>query len=237
MDQESVEEMRQQFVEDRQKRARAIIPTPWPQLTELAAITYRYKAGFVAERGSREAKIGRDIAVHAAEAGIPTVLFTGYPPARVPETLLIDTKPNPTPDDINARGRTLIRGRMPELLVVERFERIGTSHPEQPVLEADSEEEREDLSWGDRLMWAVRDVHLDYPSIYTTVANKVDPTRPLLKSVESTDHPGMVMTDVCRPVLMVRRSGPTTVDVRFEVDALEYRVGPYTVEWEPLQIR
>lgn len=45
-----------------------MMPTPWPDLTQLAELNFRHKVGIIAQRGSREAKVGRDIAVHAARA-------------------------------------------------------------------------------------------------------------------------------------------------------------------------
>ncbi|MET9568500.1 hypothetical protein ABZY34_05030 [Streptomyces virginiae] len=63
------------------------IPIPWPDRTDLAELNFRHKVGIIAQRGSREAKVGRDIAVHAAKAGVPTLLYTGYPPNEQPDWL------------------------------------------------------------------------------------------------------------------------------------------------------
>lgn len=81
------------------------VPTPWPDLTPLADLSFRHKVGIVAQRGSREAKVGRDVAVHAARAGIPVVLFTGYPPAARPASLFIDQTPTPTAAHINLSAK------------------------------------------------------------------------------------------------------------------------------------
>lgn len=87
----------------RRESGRDLIPTPWPGLTELAELTYRHRVGIIAQRGSREAKVGRDVAVHAAKAGVPTVLYTGYPPTTVPPLLVVDDAASPTPEQVAGR--------------------------------------------------------------------------------------------------------------------------------------
>ncbi|MQS01334.1 hypothetical protein, partial [Streptomyces alkaliterrae] len=101
------------------------IPTPWPGLTELAEISHRRKIGVVAQRGSREARVGRDVAVHAARAGIPTLLYTGYPPHKIPEYLVVDETPRPTASQVTAAAQRRIDGQPTQLVVIERYERLA----------------------------------------------------------------------------------------------------------------
>ncbi|MGW2393953.1 hypothetical protein ACWCYK_31345 [Streptomyces lydicamycinicus] len=217
--------------------AATMLPTPWPGLTQLAELNFRHRVGIIAQRGSREAKVGRDIAVHAARAGFPVVLFTGYPPATPPAALLIDETPEPTAAQINASAKKLIAGQQPRLIVIERFERLRPQDPEPPLDDAsyDPVDDPTEESWGDRLIWTVRDVRVNIPVLFTTVVDPVpDLSRPLFKWLH-VDHPAMVMTDVCKPTLVVARSGPESVEARLEVDPDEYRNGTIsTLLWEPL---
>ncbi|MFK8851338.1 hypothetical protein [Streptomyces sp. Ac-502] len=213
------------------------VPTPWPDLTSLADLSFRHKVGIVAQRGSREAKVGRDVAVHAARAGIPVVLFTGYPPATRPASLFIDMTPAPTAAHINVSAERLISGRKPRLIVIERYERLSQDAPEPQWDDApdDPGDDPASESWGDRLMWTVRDIRVEIPTLFTTVVDPVpDLARPLFKWLD-VDHPAMVMTDVCKPILVVARTGPGVVEARLEVDPLEFRTGSlFTLEWAPL---
>ncbi|UNO38360.1 hypothetical protein [Streptomyces sp. MST-110588] len=219
------------------REAAETVPTPWPGLTPLADLSFRHKAGIVAQRGSREAKVGRDIAVHAARAGTPVVLFTGYPPATRPASLFIDMTPTPTAAHINLSAQRLIAGRKPRLIVIERFERLSQDTPEPQWDDApgDPVEDPASESWGDRLMWTVRDIRVEIPTLFTTVVDPVpDLTRPLFKWLD-VDHPAMVMTDVCKPTLVVARTGPEAVEGRLEVDPLAFRTGSvFTLKWAPL---
>lgn len=165
------------------------------------------------------------------------MLFTRFPPENLPPCLLIDENPYPKAKDIVGRGRTLIRGEQPRFLVVERFERIHTEPQPRPDEYADFYEEREEVSWADRLMHAARGVQLGYPSLWTTVLPGINPERPLSESAKNIDHPSMILTDVCKQLLVVRRHSPDVVNVRVELDGL----GPWhgrtiPVQWQPLNL-
>ncbi|MFC9429564.1 hypothetical protein [Streptomyces sp. NPDC056987] len=215
------------------------VPTPWPELTELAELNHRHKVGMIAQRGSREAKIGRDTAVHAARAGVPTVLYTGYPPVTVPDALVVDATPNPTAADVNAKAQRLIGGRKPGLIVIERYERL---HPEprppaDPVYDP-CDDPAELLSWGDQLMWSVRDIRTDIPMLFTTVVTPAPDLSRRLPQWLDVDHPAVVMTDVCKPTLVLARRDHLTVEARLEVDPHEYRTGSRTLlSWAPLPVQ
>ncbi|MFD9354619.1 hypothetical protein [Streptomyces sp. NPDC060031] len=221
---------------------RELIPTPWPELTELAELNHRHKAGIIAQRGSREAKIGRDIAVHAAKAGVPTVLYTGYPPETIPGWLSVDETPAPTAADVNARAKRLINGQMPAFVVIERYERLHPVPPpatdwDEPVDDPYDDPENEPDSWADQLMWSVRDIRIDIPMLFTTVVTpEPDLSRRMSKWLH-IDHPAMVMTDVCKPTLLLNRTSPHTVEALMEVDPHEYRTGNRSVlNWAPLNL-
>ncbi|WP_392838739.1 hypothetical protein [Streptomyces sp. LN500] len=219
------------------------IPTPWPELTEFAELIYRHKVGIVAQRGSREAKVGRDVAVHAARAGIPTVLYTGYPPDAHSEWLVVDETPNPTAVMVNARARDLVNGQKPRFIVIERYERLSPEPQPAAGLDDPGDEPVDDPengppSWADKLVWSVRDIRVDIPILLTTVVDPEPDTSRRMAQWLHIDHPAMVMTDVCRPTLVVRRTGPETVEVRMEVDADEYRAGQVSeLAWAPLNLR
>ncbi|MEV7085632.1 hypothetical protein AB0O07_07025 [Streptomyces sp. NPDC093085] len=218
------------------------VPTPWAELTELAELNHRHKVGMIARRGSREAKIGRDTAVHAARSGVPTVLYTGYPPVTVPDALVVDVTPNPTAADVNAKARRPIGGRKAGLIVIERYERL---HPEpRPPADPDDpahdpcDDPAEPLSWGDQLMWSVRDIRTDVPVLFTTVVTPVPDLSLRLPEWLDVDHPAMVMTDVCKPTLVLARRDHLTVEARLEVDPHEYRTGSRTLlSWAPLPLQ
>lgn len=214
-----------------------MIPTPWPDLTALAEIRLRRKVGLVAERGTREAKVGRDIAVHAAKAGIPTVLYSAYPPARFPSDLVVDQTPDPTAQDINDGARKLIGGAKPRLMVIERYERLRT--PDAPYSDEPVDDpEGASASWGDKLMWAVRDIRIDIPLVLTTVVNRIPTLRRSMAQWLPLDHPAMVMTDVCKPLLVLQRIDPARVMAMMEVDLLEFRAASrVTLDWAPLDLK
>ncbi len=84
-------------------------------------------------------------------------------------------------------------------------------------------------------MWTVRDIRVEIPTLFTTVVDPVpDLARPLCKWLD-VDHPAMVMTDVCKPILVVARTGPEVVEARLEIDPHEFRTGSlFALEWAPL---
>lgn len=212
------------------------VPTPWSDLDDLVAISGRRKVGIVAHRGSREARIGRDIAMHAAESGLSVVLFTLYPPATRPKGLRVDETAELTPRIINAYRRE--EGCLGvDLVVIERIERLKPD-PIEPRSDYDYEpDDTEELSWGDQLMEAGRRISVGVPVLMTTVVDPEPATDKRLSALVGIDHPAMVMTDICQHLLVVRRVNPLEVAVRFETDYLEYRTGETTlVPWEPLRL-
>ncbi|KJY20402.1 hypothetical protein [Streptomyces katrae] len=220
-----------------------LIPTPWPDLTELAELNFRHKVGIIAQRGSREAKVGRDIAVHAAKAGVPTVLYTGYPPEDTPGWLAVEQAPNPTPADVNNRAKLRINGELPAFVVIERYERISPT-PQPPsdwddvIDDPYDDPDYEPESWADKLMWSVREIRIDLPMLFTTVVDHTPELSRRMGKWLHIDHPAMVMTDVCKPTLVVHRTSPQTVEARMEVDHHEYRTGNRnTLRWAPLNRR
>ncbi|SHN32799.1 hypothetical protein [Streptomyces yunnanensis] len=217
--------------------ASTLMPTPWPDLTQLAELNFRHKVGIIAQRGTREAKVGRDVAVHAANTGLPVVLFTGYPPSTQPKTLVVKEIPDPTDSHVNAAAKIHIEGQTPRLIVIERYERL-TREPHEPYSEPMHDlidEVSEEESWGDRLMWTVRNIRVNIPVLLTTVVDEVpDLARPLGRWLH-IDHPANVMTDVCKPTIVLARSGSESVEARLEVDPHEYRSGERsTLAWKPL---
>ncbi|WP_133899489.1 hypothetical protein [Streptomyces sp. KS 21] len=211
-------------------------------MTELAELNFRHKVGIIAQRGSREAKVGRDTAVHAAKAGVPTVLYTAYPPETIPALLAVDETPTPTADDVNVRAKRLINGKMAEFVVIERYERLHPVPPpaadwDEPVDGPYDDPENEPESWADQLMWSVRDIRIDIPMLFTTVVTpEPDLSRRMSKWLH-IDHPAMVMTDVCKPTLLLRRTSPHTVEALMEVDPHEYRTGNRSaLNWTPLRV-
>ncbi|MEU5490334.1 hypothetical protein AB0G98_21665 [Streptomyces sp. NPDC020196] len=219
------------------------IPTPWPDLTKLADLTYWHKVGIVAQRGTREAKVGRDIAVHAARAGVPTLLYTGYPPTTESEWLVVDETPNPTADHVNAQAKKLINGQATRFVVIERYERLAAP-PSQPARNGDDlrDEPIDDpepfMSWGDKLVDMVRQIHIKMPMLLTTVMDvEPDPSRRMCKYLHR-DHPAEVMTDACVPTIVVHRTGPETVRASLDV-APETHWGSRELQlsWKPLNLR
>ncbi|WP_406415720.1 hypothetical protein [Streptomyces sp. NBC_00842] len=218
------------------------IPTPWPELTELAELNYRHKVGIIAQRGSREAKVGRDTAVHAARAGIPTVLYTGYPPDTQSEWLAVDETPNPTAALVNAKAEDLVNGQKPRLIIIERYERLSPEPQPAANLDDPADEPIDDpeplASWADQLIWSVRDIRIDIPLLLTTVVTPEPDMSRRMSEWLHIDHPAMVMTDVCKPTLLVRRTGPEAVEARIEVDPHEYRTGERSeLRWAPLNLQ
>ncbi|MFD0271971.1 hypothetical protein ACFVGY_36195, partial [Streptomyces sp. NPDC127106] len=93
-------------------------------------------------------------------------------------------------------------------------------------------------SWADQLMWSVREIRTDLPMLFTTVTEAEPELSRRMPTWLDVDHPAMVMTDVCKPTILVRRTSPHTVEARMEIDPDEYRTGTRTVlAWEPLNLQ
>ncbi|MCX4523938.1 hypothetical protein ACIRQO_36460 [Streptomyces anulatus] len=218
------------------------IPTPWPALTEIADLLYWHKVGIVAQRGTREAKVGRDVAVHAAQAGVPTLLYTGYPPDSQHEWLAVDETPRPTVDQVNMRAKQPINGKQPRFVVIERYERLALPPARPASVEADDCWDDADpetaLSWGDRLVDTVRHIRVKMPMLLTAVMDVEPDLSRRMCTYLHRDHPAEVMTDICVPTIVVHRTGPRTVKASMDVSSETY-VGPQDLDllWEPLSLR
>ncbi|MEU6949514.1 hypothetical protein ABZ957_30415 [Streptomyces sp. NPDC046316] len=196
------------------------IPTPWSSFTPIAELVYRRKVGVVAEQGTAEASLGKDVAVHAANLGIPTLLYTPHPPSEVPRLLMVDPIAHPTTDRINVALDRQHRGRTLEFVVIERYERLRPREsyiPDQydPIDDLDYEPPTE----GDELLRAVQEIRNNVPLLLTTLTTNTDPSRRLIQVLD-LHHPAVVLTDACKPVITLHRTSPQTVQARIEL-------GPY----------
>ncbi|MGW1656622.1 hypothetical protein [Streptomyces atratus] len=196
---------------------RVPVPTPWEDLTAAVDLTFRHKAGIVAGHGTAEASIGQDIAVHAAEQGLPVLLYTTRPPADVPPLLAVDQKAHPTSDHVKDRIAHPSRGRKPQLVVIEDYQRLRPREryiPDQydPIDDPDNHP----LSDAEELLWTIREILIDVPLLLTTtITQKPDTSRPLDKWLRPS-HPAVVLTDICKPVLLLHRTNQHTVEARLE---------------------
>lgn len=197
---------------------KAPLPTPWPEFTEAADLVFRHKVGLIAGHGTREADIGRDIALHTVAHGITTLLYTQHPPAERPAHLVVDQIPHPTPEHIKDRMKYPVRGQRPELVVIDRYERLRPEErhvPEQydPIDDLDYVP----LTDGQQLLWSVRDIHIDVPLLLTTtVWTEPDVSQPLDQWLNH-DHPAVVLTEICKPVILLHRTDSQTVEGRVEM--------------------
>ncbi|MEU5583046.1 hypothetical protein ABZ791_36235 [Streptomyces huasconensis] len=195
------------------------IPTPWPEFTSVLDLVFRHKAGVIAEEGSAEATIGQDIALHVAAREINTLLFTTAPPTAQPGALALEIKAHPTPDYINNRVRHPARGRHPELVVIEHYERLRA----EPRYIPNQYDPIDDLDYepptaADELLQCVRDIHIDIPLLLTTtVSGQPQLPRPLDHWLD-TSHPAVTLTEVCKPVILLRRTTGQTVEARLEIN-------------------
>ncbi|WP_411078313.1 hypothetical protein [Streptomyces sp. cmx-10-25] len=196
------------------------IPTPWESFSAIAELVYRRKVGVIVEHGTPEASLGTDLAIYAAEAGIPTLLCTPHRPLQVPPLLLVDTHDHPSASRINDRLQTQHRGREFEFLVVEHYERM--SPEEYPFV--DRYDPIDDLDYerptaADELLQSVRRIKTSFPSLFTTaLPTTPDTSRSLLQSFD-IDHPAAVLTDACKPVLALQRTDLRTIQARVELSS------------------
>ncbi|MEU3605686.1 hypothetical protein AB0E83_09565 [Streptomyces sp. NPDC035033] len=196
------------------------IPTPWESFSAVAELIHRHKVGVVVEHGTPEASLGTDLAVHAAEAGIPTLLCTPRRPLEVPPLLLVDTHARPTTSRIDERLRTQHRGREFEFLVVEHYERLGPDeYPFADRYDPIDDLDHEPPTPADELLRAVQMLRTDIPSLFTTaLPTTPDTSRSLLETFPA-DHPASVLTDACKPVLTLHRTDPRTVRARVDLSS------------------
>ncbi|MEU2250610.1 hypothetical protein [Streptomyces sp. NPDC019224] len=207
------------------------IPSPWESFSAIAELVHRRKVGVIAEHGTSEASLGTDLAVYAAQAGIPTLLCSARRPPQAPPLLRVDTRAHPTPAHINDLLRTPHRGRELGFLVIESYERLRSD--EQPA--PDRYDPVDDLDYepptaAEQLLRSVQLILPGFPSLFTTlVPSPPDPTRPSMESF-GIDHPASVLTDACKPVLMLRRTDPHAVQARIELGS---HPGPQlvTIPW------
>lgn len=187
------------------------IPTPWPDVTDLLRLKHRRKVGTVAQRGTREATLGRLVALHAARAGHQVALYTRYPPEVELETLTVVTADMVDAKRVNALADSSEQaGRPLELVVIERPERMHIDGM------------NEDSSRADQAEYAGQYLAVGCPVLFTTVVDQVPVLeRPVLEWA-GVDSPGGVMTDYCRSVLVLRRRDGEVVDVRVDLERDTY---------------
>lgn len=211
----SVSERWNEYLADLQSGRSRFLPLPWPALEQVIRLGLRRKVGIVAQRGTREATVGRRIASYIAGEVGHVLLCTSYPPPEQERLHVLDDE-KLTPEAVNAKVRWLIgKGAAPVLIVVERYERMRLT------------ERAEELSRGDELEWCGRAVDgqydtLDIPALFTTAVDQEPVTDKWLRSWAGVDSPGNVMTDFCRTVLVVHRLDDQRVRVRTELDSDEY---------------
>ncbi|MFE4177128.1 hypothetical protein ACFRR7_34695 [Streptomyces sp. NPDC056909] len=195
------------------------IPTPWTEFTQAADLTFRHKVGVIAKRGTREAEVGRDIALHAAGLGIPTLLYTANPPSDPPAHLVVDRTPHPTAAHLSDRMKYPPRGQRPQLVVVDAYERLRPEEHHAP----DQYDPIDDLDYvplteAEQLLWSVRDIRVDVPLLLTTtIATQPDLSQPIDQWL-SHDHPAIALTEVCKPVILLHRASPQAVEARMEIN-------------------
>jgi hypothetical protein len=202
------------------------VSTPWPDLDDLLNLRYRSKVGVVAQRGTHEATIGRRIAAHAAQEG-PVLLFTGFPPDDVPDTLVIDPEPTPTPQQVNAAALNMFKeGRAPRLVVVERYERMRLSERGEEDTRADELEQ-----CGQYLGWHTEEWD-GCPVLLTTVVDQEPELHRPLPAWSGVNSPASIMSDFCRTLAVLRRADAATVMARMELEDTGYAaVQVHDVAW------
>ncbi|MCL7430154.1 hypothetical protein [Streptomyces sp. YS415] len=215
---------------------RAPIPTPWPQLTAALDLVFRHKAGLITQDGTAEARAGQDIALHCAAYGINTLLFTTTPPATAPPALAIETREHPTPDYINNRLLSPARGQQPQLVVIERYERLRPDPRHIPAqYDPIDDLDYEPPTAAEDLLQSVRDIRIEVPLLLTTtVSPQPQMTDPLDRWLHH-DHPAVTLTDVCKPVLLVHRTADQTVEGRLEINPQGASGTRLTIEWPATQ--
>ncbi|MET9673108.1 hypothetical protein ABZY68_08430 [Streptomyces sp. NPDC006482] len=215
---------------------RVPIPTPWEPFTAVADLVFRRKVGIVAQRGTAEAAVGRDVAVHAAEQGIPTLLYTARPPASSPGLLTVDGIPHPTARHVMERVAHPPRGRRLGLVVIERYERLRPREryiPDQydPVDDPIDDLDHEPPTEADELLWSLREIAITVPLLLTTtVARRPDVSRTVDQWLD-VSHPAVVLTEICKPVITLHRTSGRTVDARLALGAHGPQGQRVALEW------
>ncbi|MEU2431661.1 hypothetical protein ABZ611_19455 [Streptomyces sp. NPDC007861] len=195
-------------------------------------MTFRRKVGVVVERGTAEAAVGRDVAVHAAEQGIRTLLYTAHPPASSPDPLVIDPTPHPTAQHVMDRVARPPHGRQMGLVVLEGYERLRPREryiPDQydPIDDLDHEPPTE----AEELLWSLREIAISTPLLLTTaVAAQPDVSRPLDQWLD-VSHPAVVLTEICEPVITLHRSSDRIVDAQLQLGAYGLHGRRVALEW------
>ncbi|MFI8368492.1 hypothetical protein [Streptomyces sp. NPDC085466] len=207
------------------------IPAPWESFSAIAELIYRHKVGVVVEHGTPEASLGTDLAVYAAEAGIPTLLYTPRRPPEVPPLLLVDTHAAPTTSRIDERLQAPHRGREFAFLVVEYYERMSPdAYPPVDRYDPIDDLDYEPPTPAGELLRSVQLLRTSVPSLFTTaLPTTPDTSRSLLQTFPA-DHPASVLTDACKPVLTLHRTDLHTVQARVELGS---NAGPQlvTLSW------
>ncbi|GHI20506.1 hypothetical protein Shyd_18770 [Streptomyces hydrogenans] len=197
------------------------IPTPWESFSAIAELIYRHKVGVVVERGTPETSLGTDLAVYAAEAGIPTLLCTPRRPPHVPPLLLVDTHAHPTSSRINERLQAQHRGKEFGFLVVEDYERmspdeypyVGTGTTRSTTWTTNPPRRRKSCCGPSRCSGPAC-LPCSPPLLPTTP----DTSRSLLETFPA-EHPASVLTDACKPVLTLHRTDLRTVQARVDLSS------------------
>lgn len=204
------------YMDELQSGKSRFLPLPWPAAEQTIRLGYRRKVGLVAQRGTHEATVGRQIATHIADHAGHVLLCTAYPPEKRDRLHILDEL-KLTPDMVNDKVRRLIRaGTAPALIVIERYERMRLDGKDN------------DTSRGDELMWCGRRVDgryddLSIPIVFTTVVDRKPVMDRRVRDWAGIDAPANVMTDFCRSVLLLRRIDGQQVRVRVELDSDEYQ--------------
>ncbi|GHF98502.1 hypothetical protein [Streptomyces hydrogenans] len=196
------------------------IPTPWESFSAVAELVHRRKVGVVVELGTPEASLGTDLAVHAAEVGIPTLLCAPCRPPHVPSLLMVDTDARPTASRVNEHLQAHHRGREFEFLVVEHYDRMSPDeYPYAERYDPIDDLDHEPLTPADELLRSVQLIRTSFPSLFTTaLPSTPDTSRSLLQTLD-IDHPASVLTDACKPVLTLHRTDLRTVQARIELSS------------------
>ncbi|MGW5003128.1 hypothetical protein ACWEP8_36360 [Streptomyces hydrogenans] len=196
------------------------IPTPWESFSAIAELIYRHKVGVVVERGTPETSLGTDLAVYAAEAGIPTLLCTQRRPPHVPPLLLVDTHAHPTSSRINERLQAQHQGKEFGFLVVEDYERMSPDeYPYVNRYDPIDDLDYEPPTPAEELLRAVQMLRTSVPSLFTTaLPTTPDTSRSLLETFPA-EHPASVLTDACKPVLTLHRTDLRTVQARVDLSS------------------
>ena len=188
------------------------VETPWPMLDDVLRMSDRVKIGVVAQRGSHEATVGRRIAAHAAQEG-PVLLFTGFPPSMVPENLVIDPEPSPTPEHVGkAVAKMASVGRAPRLVVIERYERMKLAERPEEYSRAD------ELEWCGHSLGQYDGQWVECPILLTTVSDREPSFDQNVLQWAGVDSPAGIMTEFCHRLVTLRRDDDEIVRARVELD-------------------